>query len=223
MSVNCKFVEKAGKRLSLRIYWGENESAHGKAYGYHQSIVFVKDFPFIGPPPEILTGSRNPKTPEEYELYSDDGGHVEIKDLWKKTCDECDSVAPEPDFSKARPYDNESVHYQYFFNWLYAEKNSAPRLLEPGDMFWADYFPKNLHPRGHLMVCLPVYESSNGDIWDIMSVATNCSHPNKENDSHQCWQITGDLNELPNISVWPSIDWHGKYHGWLRNGQLVRA
>jgi hypothetical protein len=41
---------------------------------------------------------------------------------------------------------------------------------------------------------------------------------------HACpWTRTGDPRQPATLSVTPSINFPGRYHGWLRDGHLVDA
>ena len=95
------------------------------------------------------------------------------------------------------------------------------RTLPPGAMYWATWYSeaadeifisKYHRERGggpHLMVNTP------GGIWDVDIKSSNGDG----------WERTG---EPPDVTATPSIlihnnDGSARYHGWLRNGQLVEA
>lgn len=46
----------------------------------------------------------------------------------------------------------------------------------------------------------------------------HCLHTSPSSAPADGWTVTGDL---PNVTVHPSIDVHGRWHGWLRDGVLV--
>lgn len=66
-----------------------------------------------------------------------------------------------------------------------------------------DYVRDHAGKRAPLAVVLP-----NGDIFGIDTHITG---------SRRGWTVTG---EAPNITVSPSINFIGRYHGWLQNGVL---
>jgi len=56
-----------------------------------------------------------------------------------------------------------------------------------------------------------------GGEWDI-------DGPSYSDGAHACpWTRTGDPRRPETLTVTPSINFPGRYHGWLRNGQLVLA
>jgi hypothetical protein len=98
--------------------------------------------------------------------------------------------------------------------------------LEPGGMFWADWYQRKGPDGHHLIVKTP------GGLWHVDGFASNCTRPGDW--SHYCWVRHG---EAPNITVDKNGDTcgcgqsiqqgfandAGFYHGFLRNGQLVPA
>lgn len=106
------------------------------------------------------------------------------------------------------------------------ERKRHPYEFGPGAMWFAIWYPVNFEWKNetgpHLIVVLP-----NGRIWDIDSRASNCDQ--KSDDTHRCWVRHGDV---PLITV--DKNGHtcgagagsilaGDYHGYLRNGEFVRA
>lgn len=47
-----------------------------------------------------------------------------------------------------------------------------------------------------------------------------CLHSSPSSNPSDGWTVSGDL---PNVTVHPSIDVRGRWHGWLRDGRLVVA
>lgn len=101
--------------------------------------------------------------------------------------------------------------------------NTPSGKLEPGCLFWADWYPENMFwdndKEPHLMAVLP-----NGHYWDIDSRASNCTMPNDR--LHRCWcrhgevpNITVDKNGLTCSAGAGSIQ-SGDYHGFLINGEF---
>jgi hypothetical protein len=88
----------------------------------------------------------------------------------------------------------------------------APAMLDPAhDGFYlkhylsVEYQRDWLGKRPPIEVCLP-----NGDHFIVDTRVSNAT------DGHG-WTVTG---EAPNITVSPSINCIGRYHGWLRDGVL---
>jgi hypothetical protein len=95
--------------------------------------------------------------------------------------------------------------------------------LKPGDMFYADWWLKEdgtpvgyvskqyirdwLGKRPPIGVVLP-----NGQTFIVDMAYTLGDNPERNG-----WMVTG---EPPNITVHPSINWVGVYHGWLKDGVL---
>lgn len=46
----------------------------------------------------------------------------------------------------------------------------------------------------------------------------HCLHTSPSSRPDDGWTVTG---ELPNVTVSPSIDVRGRWHGWIRDGMLV--
>jgi ribosomal protein S18 len=94
----------------------------------------------------------------------------------------------------------------------------------PGAMWFADWYcAEDLNLSGPpLMVRTP------GGDWMVDSRCTNCTLPDDKD--HRCWPRVG---EAPNITVDKTVGRtcdagggsvvHGDYHGFLRNGYLVRC
>ena len=102
--------------------------------------------------------------------------------------------------------------------------NTPSGKLEPGCLFWADWYPKNFYwdnqDGPHLIAVLP-----NGHHWDIDSRASNCDMPGDK--LHRCWcrhgeppNVTVDKNGLTCHAGAGSIAVEG-YHGFLTNGEFI--
>lgn len=128
---------------------------------------------------------------------------------------------------------------QLFDLRVYADDDGKEYLIHPdpkmagvapaGAMWWEWWmhttdgmcpWRDNCDPRGHLIVRLP-----NGNDWDIMSQASNCTL--KWDRNHFCWVMHG---EPPGVTVDKSgrtcaagagSILSGNYHGFLRDGQLT--
>ena len=88
----------------------------------------------------------------------------------------------------------------------------TPELLDSAhNGFYLNHYLSNeyrrdwLGKRPPLLVCLP-----NGDEFPIDARVTDSQ------DGHG-WTVTG---EAPNVTVNPSINCIGRYHGWIQNGVL---
>jgi hypothetical protein len=89
--------------------------------------------------------------------------------------------------------------------------------MQPGDMwYWplapflsAQYDRDHRGKRPPLMVCLP-----NRVVFCVDRVADDP----ETNATRDGWTVTG---EPPNITVSPSIDHPGGYHGWIRDGVIT--
>jgi hypothetical protein len=79
--------------------------------------------------------------------------------------------------------------------------NDAP----PGAFYYADWYPWK-GPDGHCLVLV-----TPGGPWIIDGPSDSTGAKGN------AWQRSG---ELPNITANPSINFPGKYHGWLRGGFL---
>lgn len=104
---------------------------------------------------------------------------------------------------------------------------------EPGDIFWADWYPETTfwddHKGPHLVAILP-----NGGRWIIDSRASNCAKPEDRN--HRCWCRHGSPED-GTIHVDTNGNWCGAgggsigygtpgepdYHGFLHNGEFISA
>ena len=97
-------------------------------------------------------------------------------------------------------------------------------MLEPGNIFWADYLPDDFywdnHKGAHLFAILP-----NGEQWCIDSRASNCGLPDDK--LHRCWcrhgeppEITVDKNGNTCNAGAGSI-LMGSYHGFLQGGHFT--
>lgn len=130
-------------------------------------------------------------------------------EMWPKKCDHCDCEIPE------------HATKQVFTKRLYDTPSGD---LEPGCIFWADWYPENFYWDNHKGPCL-IAVLPNGDHWNIDSRASNCDMPNDR--LHRCWCRHG---EVPNIHV--DKNGHtcnagagsimsGNYHGFLHNGEFT--
>ena len=70
------------------------------------------------------------------------------------------------------------------------------------------YFERHAARRAPLVVMLP-----GGVEWCVDTLAINESGPHGEG-----WDVSGDP---PNITVNPSINFGGVYHGWIRDGVIT--
>lgn len=127
-------------------------------------------------------------------------------DMWPMFCYKCGESVPK------------DANRQVFNQRLYDTPSGE---LEPGNIFWNDWYPENLywdnHKGPHLMAVLP-----NGNEWCIDSRASNCTMP--EDRTHRCWcrhgeppDITVDKNGHTCAAGAGSI-MSGDYHGFLTNG-----
>lgn len=124
------------------------------------------------------------------------------------------------------PYDHEEIKRTYnelIGTGIHPIYDTPSGELEPGCLFWADWYPENMywdnHTGPHLCAVLP-----NGHHWNIDSRASNCTLPNDR--KHRCWCRHG---EVPNITVnkngntcsagGGSIAVSG-WHGFLTNGEF---
>ena len=113
--------------------------------------------------------------------------------------------------------------------WKIIYHENQPQNPKIGDM-WPDkdrigssyisnkYLENCINIRPPLVVVLPSSYNKNGDIFLIDRAATD--DPNKKG-----WDIIiiGQLvdGETPNISVYPSINCVGSYHGYIKNGIIT--
>jgi hypothetical protein len=106
---------------------------------------------------------------------------------------------------------------------IYNTESGKP---EPGDMFFVEYDPQystwNNSDGKDLHCILP-----NGNEFNIDSRAANCTM--KEEKTHRCWVRTGTP---PNITAGKNGNTcsagagsilSGDWHGFLRNGELIKA
>ncbi len=84
-----------------------------------------------------------------------------------------------------------------------AEWEIDPELLRVNDTYAPEYWRDNAAKRPPLCVVLP-----SGDWFAVDGTASDNDHG---------WTVTGNP---PNITVSPSINAIGSYHGWLQNGVL---
>lgn len=131
--------------------------------------------------------------------------------MWPVKCDKCGIPVPA------------DAKRQVFHDIIY---NTPSGLLEPGCIYWIDWFPDNLywnnHTGPHLAAVLP-----NGWHWVIDSRASNCTLPDDR--THRCWCRHG---EPPNITVDKngntcsagagSID-GDQWHGFLQSGEFRKC
>ncbi|MHB1419314.1 MAG: hypothetical protein ACYCX4_06940 [Bacillota bacterium] len=205
--MKTRLIQEIGTRATLRVYWEGCQNAYGHGHsGIHNAHKHLTDSSKFD---DWKLGGKASDYPQEE---------------WPTRCDNCGAPVPLPD-------GEENVHYQISHERLY---NTATGKSEPGDIFWARwkhdpewkdfYCPwDNCNdPRGHLLCVLP-----NGNKWDIDGRANNCTR--KEDRNHRCWVRTG---EPPNIDVGKGGDTcsagagsilSGDYHGFLRNGELVKC
>jgi len=114
---------------------------------------------------------------------------------------------------------------QLFIPNVYGRRYDTPSgELGPGDMYWNDWYPKDMFwdnkEDHHLCVVLP-----NGDHWNIDSRASNCTLPNDK--THRCWIREGTPPSITvgkaghTCSAGAGSIACGSYHGFLRDGVLV--
>jgi len=82
--------------------------------------------------------------------------------------------------------------------------------LKPGAMWWSRYSGEP----DELCIKLPGGNVGNEFNMDL----GRHRNEGKMTKIHPAWQRTG---EAPNITLTPSINWVGQYHGWLQNGILT--
>jgi hypothetical protein len=132
------------------------------------------------------------------------------EELWPIVCEECGAVA-QPDATR-----------QVFNKRLYDTPSGE---LEPGCIYWNDWYPENMFWDNHLgpVLCAVL---PNGWEWVIDSRASNCGSPDDR--LHRCWcrhgeppNITVDKNGLTCSAGAGSI-MGGDWHGFLRNGEFVQ-
>lgn len=81
-------------------------------------------------------------------------------------------------------------------------------LGDLADEYYRDHYPT----RAPIIVMLPM-RGADGEIWAFPW----CVDTVQSNEPHIGWMVTG---EAPNITVSPSINAVGFYHGWLQNGVI---
>lgn len=92
--------------------------------------------------------------------------------------------------------------------WYHHEGPPAGTVREPNAFLSVEYYRDHLGKRPALWVRLP-----NRDDFCLDSV----SRDGRADGSGRGWTVTGDA---PNVTVSPSINDVGYYHGWLQNGVL---
>ncbi len=198
--VETKFVKQIGQRVFLRIYWDSEDGMCGSVKTYHNAMSFLCD------EIEYLDG-LSPSRQIKKDLYP--------SFLWPTHCEKCNASVPGED----------EATYQIFHRSLY---NSPTGYLEPGNMYWNDWYPSSIdwdnpEPRS-LEIFLP-----NKRVWSLDMRASNCGKPNDR--FHRCWIRHGDP-EKDKIHV----DKNGltcktsgagsikieNYHGFLHHGNLIQ-
>jgi hypothetical protein len=198
--MKARLIQEIGTRAYLRVYWGG-----------HSDGNLCPNCGGSGKPgfhnAEIRLIDSN--VIHDWELGGKPDSYPDS--MWPTKCDGCGAEIP----AHARR--------QIFRERLY---NTASGKPEPGDLYWADWYPEDLywdnHKGPHLMAVLP-----NGNHWCIDSRASNCTMPNDR--THRCWCWEG---QLPNITVGKhgytcqagagSII-SGNYHGFLINGEFTEV
>ena len=100
----------------------------------------------------------------------------------------------------------------YHWFWRTSDGSLVPwDELKPGAMWWEreDGEPDEL--------CVKLPGGSRGTTWNIDQGKRINALPGEKSRCPE-WTRTGDV---PNVTVTPSINWFGHYHGWLRDGVLT--
>jgi hypothetical protein len=102
--------------------------------------------------------------------------------------------------------------------------NTKSGKLEPGCLFWVDWYPKNLYwdnqDGPYLFAMLP-----NHNHWNIDGRASNCDMPDER--LHRCWCRHGEVPEITVDKVGHTCNagagsiQSGDYHGFLINGEFT--
>lgn len=208
MGVKCFLLDPTEKiRRSLRRYVSsELEKCPGPGMSYHNASRVIDEQPVIRGVRAGREVTMNTYSPEEF------AGDPR----WPNKCDHCDRALTEDD------------KCQVFVEPIYRRTDTGEEMTlrgaPPGAMWDATWF-SDIY-RGPDRRCL-VVRLPDGHDWMIDSRASNCSM--RGDNSHKCWVRHG---EPPNITV----DKNGhtcqagggsiqtpKWHGFLRNGELVVA
>ena len=214
-AIPCKYVKATGVRMFLRVYWdGVSDQLNHGGWPYHDAQSFLKDVPIE----EIFVENSDGTHSYKDKNHSDHPTRQEyqtLQDRWPKKCDYCNEAVPvpSPDTDLSNYDMGKGPVYQYFDNTLY---DSPPRPKQPGDIYDAPWMAGG--EKDCWAVVLP-----NDLTWYTYMTASNCRHgPEMQRTIHKCWSVTGTP---PNIDVVPSIWMQGghEWHGWLRQGKLVKA
>lgn len=199
-----RFLEPIGVRASLRIYWGGTAeyvdgkepadpcpNAYGKGHpGIHNAQVHLLDSPVLN----------------DWEV----GGSIAeyAEERWPTKCDHCGKVAPpqtvlrrcctHKDCTAMRPVVMRQIFRRTLYQTQVGDKMVVRDEMEPGDMYYADWFSCVPEPGGchhgwsncdgkHLIVILP---SPHHHPWDVDGRASNCTL--KDDTTHRCWVRHGD-------------------------------
>lgn len=196
--VETKFVERIGQRVFLRIYWTSEDKMCGSVKTNHNAKSFLYD--------EIEYTEQSPSRQIKKDLYP--------SYLWPTHCDSCKAIVPP----------ETEATYQIFHRSLY---NTPTGYLEPGNMYWNDWFPSSFdwdNPETKTLdIVLP-----NNLIWTVDMRSSNCTKPKDR--LHRCWirhgdpekdKIHVDKNGLTCETSGAGSIKGGNYHGFLHHGKLI--
>lgn len=201
MNYKCFMLRETDiARCWLRRYQDSGDDAHTCNHlSYHNACVLVEDLPLI-------------RSVDNTVGISKDANNFIGDPRWPTKCDSCPYVFADYIGKNGKRI---SINNQLFFLEVYLTPDgkevsiheNSPSGLEkapPGAMFYSDWRSRK-GPDGH---CLSVMTPDG--IWTIDGCSSDGKYP---------WTRTG---VPPNITVTPSIQM-SKYHGWLKNGELVDA
>lgn len=205
MGTKCFLLEPIREvRRSLRRYSSSEQNKCLGGHGYHNAQQAIDNLPAI-------------YRIEDNRVYL--ANRFDVSDFkgdtrWPTACAACGYAFTDDDC------------WQVFIEEIYKRSDNGAlttlRDAPVGAMWFADWMGKCWRgPDGRsLMVRLPY-----GHDWCVDSRASNCGKPN--DNEHKCWvrhgtapNITVDKNGLTCSAGAGSID-TGKWHGFLRNGELT--
>lgn len=229
MPTKVRYIIPHGRRVWLRVYWGD-----GCDGNYHNAMLHLHDTaePDEQPRHEV----------SEFPL-----------ERWPTACEDCGQVVPAMpegktpmDYACGRRRETGEPNYQVFYKTLYATPNRAwIGMPTVGDAYYADWY--GCAERGgncvagwtncdghHLVVHVPnpgghvrPGHPDEGYWWDTRNRASNCTM--KEDTLHRCWVVHGrpedgnlhvDKAGLSCNAGAGSLD-TGRWHGMLQNGWLT--
>jgi hypothetical protein len=204
MGTKCFWLEPSDRQKRyLRRYLGNSKCS--AANGYHDAMVFLDEAR------EVMS--------EDGRCWTDDGktetdfkGHA----LWPARC-ACGYVFQEKD------------EWQLFSSHIYRRADTGEEMTlrdapdgAMWDAIWFHDVPAWCGPDGRALMCrVPTQHD-----WHIDGPCNNCDQPNRP---HKCWIRHGTP---PNLTVDKNGDTcsagagsilTSTWHGFLRNGELVRA